>query len=91
MAVHFPVVKTFLVIKLQGAKEVALLMESGKGLRFEDALGFIKPRPWLIDDLDLWKERLRESKPHRCAAIFIDNSGVDVVLGVIPFAIELLR
>ena len=28
--------------------------------------------------------------PHKCAAIFIDNSGVDVVLGVIPFVQFLL-
>ncbi len=75
-----------------GAKEVALLMESGQGLRFEVALGFIKPRPWLEDDLDAWKSRLRDNnRPHKCAAIFIDNSGADVILGVIPFAVELLR
>ena len=34
-----------------GAKEVALLMESGTGLRFEDALKFVNPRPWLVDSL----------------------------------------
>ena len=34
-----------------GAKEVALLMESGTGLRFEDALKFVNPRPWLVDNL----------------------------------------
>merc|ERR1712241_1246128 len=27
----------------------------------------------------------------RCAAIFIDNSGVDIILGVMPFVEELLR
>lgn len=30
-------------------------------------------------------------KPHKCAAIFVDNSGMDIVLGVIPFALELLK
>lgn len=74
-----------------GAKEVALLMESGQGLRFEDALKFVNPRPWLVDNLDQWKERMRLKKLHKCAAIFIDNSGLDVVLGIIPFAEELLR
>ena len=74
-----------------GAKEVALLMESGEGLNFSDALTFVKPRPWLVDDLDLWKERLRTKKPHKCAAIFIDNSGFDVVLGIFPFVVEMLR
>ena len=70
---------------------MALLMESGEGLNFSDALTFVKPRPWLVDDLDLWKERLRTKKPHKCAAIFIDNSGFDVVLGIFPFVVEMLR
>lgn len=74
-----------------GAKEVALLMESGQGLRFEDALKFVQPRPWLVDNLDEWKERMKLKKLHICAAIFIDNSGMDVVLGIIPFVQELLR
>lgn len=47
-------------------------------------------RPWLVDNLNEWIERLR-GKPHKCAAIFVDNSGMDVVLGVIPFALELLK
>ena len=74
-----------------GAKEVALLMESGQGLKFEDALNFVNPRPWLVDNLEEWKDRLKQRPPHQCAAIFIDNSGVDVILGIIPFATELLR
>lgn len=47
-------------------------------------------RPWLVDNLDQWIQRLR-GKPHKCAAIFVDNSGMDIVLGVIPFALELLK
>ena len=74
-----------------GAKEVALLMESKDGLKFEDALAFVKPRPWLVDSLDEWKERLKQKKPHKCAAIFIDNSGFDVILGIFPFVVEMLR
>ena len=74
-----------------GAKEVALLMESRQGLKFEDALKFVNPRPWLVDNLDEWKERLQKQPPHKCAAIFIDNSGVDIILGIIPFATELLK
>ncbi len=72
-----------------GAKEVALLMEDG-GLDFEVALGVLGPRPWLMDSLDEWVARLR-GPAHRCAAIFIDNSGVDVILGALPFVEELLR
>lgn len=33
---------------------------------------------------------LLQGSPHRCAAVFCDNSGVDIVLGVIPFVRELL-
>ena len=48
-------------------------------------------RPWLQDDLDDWIERLKTGPPHKCAAIFIDNSGVDIVLGILPFARDLLQ
>lgn len=32
-----------------------------------------------------------QGKAHVCAVIFTDNSGVDIVLGVLPFARELLK
>lgn len=32
-----------------------------------------------------------QGEPHKCAVIFVDNSGVDIILGVIPFARELLK
>ena len=43
--------------------------------------------------IDTWKSRLRlnaGNEPHKCAAIFIDNSGVDVILGILPFVEHLL-
>lgn len=43
-----------------------------------------------MDDLDLWLDRLK-GPPHKKAAIFIDNSGIDIVLGILPFARDLLR
>ena len=46
-----------------GAKEVALLMESGS-LNFEAAVEHIGPRPWLIDHVDQWVDRLR-GPPHK--------------------------
>jgi hypothetical protein len=57
-----------------GAKEVALLMEESS-LDFEVALSFIGPRPWLMDSLDEWLDRLR-GEAHRCeihknAALFL--------------------
>ncbi|GLG95538.1 Pantothenate kinase 4 [Gryllus bimaculatus] len=53
-------------------------------------LGSSRSRPWLIDCLDEWIDRLK-GPPHRCAAIFVDNSGVDIILGVLPFARDLLQ
>eukprot|EP00090_Calanus_glacialis_P034823 TRINITY_DN5891_c0_g1_i1.p1 TRINITY_DN5891_c0_g1~~TRINITY_DN5891_c0_g1_i1.p1 ORF type:complete len:780 (-),score=227.21 TRINITY_DN5891_c0_g1_i1:391-2730(-) len=72
-----------------GAKEVALLMEAGK-MDFEAAMEHIGPRPWLMDDVDRWVERLK-GPPHKCVCIFIDNSGGDFILGVLPFVEEMLR
>lgn len=45
----------------------------------------------MIDDLDLWLHHIQTKPAHNCAAIFVDNCGVDLVLGIIPFARELLR
>lgn len=33
---------------------------------------------------------LLQGPPHKCALFFVDNSGVDIILGVIPFVRELL-
>uniref|UniRef100_A0A4W6EJ15 4'-phosphopantetheine phosphatase n=1 Tax=Lates calcarifer TaxID=8187 RepID=A0A4W6EJ15_LATCA len=46
-------------------------------------------RPWLVDSYDQWLERLK-GPPHKCALFFVDNSGVDIILGVMPFVRELL-
>jgi len=73
-----------------GAKEVALLMEAGS-MDFSAAMEHIGPRPWLVDDVDRWVERSRSGPPHKCVCIFIDNSGGDFILGVIPFVEEMLR
>jgi hypothetical protein len=43
-----------------------------------------------VDGLDEWLDRLK-GPPHKCAAIFVDNSGIDIVLGILPFARELLQ
>lgn len=72
-----------------GAKEVALLLNGGD-FGFSEARDHLQERPWLQDDLDAWIERLEKGPVHQCAAIFVDNSGMDVLLGVLPFARELL-
>lgn len=71
-----------------GAKEVAKLMERGQ-LDFESAMSKLQARPWLRDDLDTWIERSK-GPPHKLAVIFVDNSGVDIILGMFPFVRELL-
>ncbi len=49
----------------------------------------LQPRPWLLDDFEAWRHRLSRH-PHRCALVFCDNSGFDIIMGVIPLALELL-
>uniref|UniRef100_A0A3B4F1G6 4'-phosphopantetheine phosphatase n=1 Tax=Pundamilia nyererei TaxID=303518 RepID=A0A3B4F1G6_9CICH len=49
----------------------------------------LSERPWLVDSYDQWLERLK-GPPHKCALFFVDNSGVDIILGVMPFVRELL-
>uniref|UniRef100_A0A915ITW2 4'-phosphopantetheine phosphatase n=1 Tax=Romanomermis culicivorax TaxID=13658 RepID=A0A915ITW2_ROMCU len=74
-----------------GAQEVVNLLEAKDGLSFEDALSKLQDRPWMFDGFDDWFERLEKDKPHSCACIFVDNSGFDLILGVFPFARELLK
>ncbi|XP_017794391.1 PREDICTED: pantothenate kinase 4 [Habropoda laboriosa] len=73
-----------------GAQAVATLMET-TDFGFAEAQEKIPGRPWLYDNLDDWIERLETGLPHKCAAIFVDNSGVDIVLGILPFARDLLQ
>ncbi|XP_041357828.1 4'-phosphopantetheine phosphatase-like [Gigantopelta aegis] len=72
-----------------GAKEIRKILDAGK-FGFEEAKGRLQKRPWLFDDFDEWKERLLRQPPHKCAVIFCDNSGFDIILGIFPFARELL-
>ncbi|XP_043724235.1 pantothenate kinase 2-like isoform X2 [Telopea speciosissima] len=53
-------------------------------------------RPWRVDDFDIFKERIlgsvdKKPPPHKRALLFVDNSGADIVLGMLPLARELLR
>ncbi|KAH1216864.1 Pantothenate kinase 2 [Glycine max] len=54
-------------------------------------------RPWrvgevkhIVDDFDEFKERMK-MPCHKRALLFVDNSGADIVLGMLPLARELLR
>lgn len=72
-----------------GATETLDLL-AGQPVDFHATLGKLRPRPWLIDDLDTWLKRWAD-RPHRSSVLFVDNAGCDIVLGMIPFARELLR
>ncbi|XP_044726652.1 4'-phosphopantetheine phosphatase [Chrysoperla carnea] len=73
-----------------GAKIVADLLEKPQKFELAQALLQIESRPWLVDNLDSWLRRL-EGPKHKCAAIFVDNAGIDFTLGILPTARELLR
>jgi len=49
-----------------------------------------------VDDFDDFKERMlgtgdKKMPHHKRALLFVDNSGADIVLGMLPLARELLR
>ncbi|CAG4923601.1 unnamed protein product [Colias eurytheme] len=68
-----------------GAQAATSILDCG----LYEALQKIQKRPWLYDCFDKWIEKL-EKTVHHCAAVFVDNSGVDVVLGILPFVRGLL-
>jgi len=53
---------------------------------FLEARRRVRPRPWRFDDVDAWRDRLRNGPAYRKAMVFVDNAGPDIVLGMIPFA-----
>ncbi|CAI2356820.1 unnamed protein product [Caenorhabditis sp. 36 PRJEB53466] len=71
-----------------GAKEVVKMMSSERGLSFQNAIDHVEDRPWLFDGFDTFYQH---HKKYRSVLIFVDNSGCDYILGIIPFARELLR
>lgn len=65
-------------------------MFTDERVNFHETRGLLKPRPWYRDGLDAWLTRMA-GPAHRAAVLFVDNAGPDVVLGMLPFARELLR
>ncbi|KAG6778233.1 hypothetical protein POTOM_018087 [Populus tomentosa] len=60
------------------------------GMSFLASSQNLVPRPWVIDDLDTFKVKWSK-KTWKKVVIFVDNSGADIILGILPFARELLR
>lgn len=71
-----------------GAVETADMFDNGATVDFRQVRAKLKARPWLIDNLDRW---LARTSPYRCACVFVDNAGPDIVLGIMPFVRDLLR
>lgn len=73
-----------------GAQAVSDILEKPQKFELDQALLQIESRPWLVDHLDNWLNRLQD-KPHKCGVIFVDNAGIDFVLGILPTVREFLR
>ncbi|XP_058779306.1 damage-control phosphatase At2g17340-like [Vicia villosa] len=63
---------------------------SKDGMSFLASCQNLVSRPWVIDDLDAFKVKWSK-KSWKKVIIFVDNSGADIILGILPFARELLR
>ena len=75
-----------------GAAHTADLYHSSGGISFHTAREQLLPRPWAVDNLDALIAKLtRAELPYKKALLFVDNSGADLILGMLPFARELLR
>ena len=72
-----------------GVETTLELFQSG-GVDFHEIRAKLKPRPWLIDDLDAWVDRLLNTATYQRVVLFVDNAGCDIVLGMIPLARYLL-
>ncbi|CAG7834018.1 unnamed protein product [Allacma fusca] len=69
---------------LELIEEVSQILEGPDNFGFADARNKLQSRPWLIDGIDAWKDRIQNGPPHKCVIIFVDNSGYDFVLGALP-------
>uniref|UniRef100_A0A1J3ITC0 Damage-control phosphatase ARMT1-like metal-binding domain-containing protein n=2 Tax=Noccaea caerulescens TaxID=107243 RepID=A0A1J3ITC0_NOCCA len=73
-----------------GSAQLAEVFSRGDGISFLASSQNLVPRPWVIDDLDNFQANWIK-KRWKKAVIFVDNSGADIVLGILPFAREMLR
>jgi len=67
-----------------GAANTAALFASG-ALDFRATRAKLQPRPWVVDCFDALAARWAAG-PHKLAVMFVDNSGADFVLGMLPLA-----
>lgn len=60
-------------------------------MSFFKTRGHLLERPWVIDEMDALLDRLTSQEKYKKVLIFVDNSGSDVILGILPFARECFR
>jgi uncharacterized protein with ATP-grasp and redox domains len=74
-----------------GASHTAAMFGTG-GLDFHATRQRLQSRPWTVDCFDALAERWSDpARAHKLAVMFVDNSGADIVLGMLPLARELVR
>ncbi|ESQ50778.1 hypothetical protein EUTSA_v10022748mg [Eutrema salsugineum] len=73
-----------------GSAQLAEVFSRDGGISFLDTSQNLVSRPWVIDDLENFKAKWIK-KRWKKAVIFVDNSGADIILGILPFAREMLR
>ncbi|KAJ8985488.1 hypothetical protein NQ317_015027 [Molorchus minor] len=73
-----------------GAKAVSDILEQSQNFGLLEAMKTIEKRPWFHDNLDSWIKRLKK-QPYKMCVVFVDNSGVDFILGILPMTRELLK
>lgn len=80
-----------------GARACVELYHNGTILDiYREARNMLSKRPWRRDQYDAFAARVAQGAgtsrpPFRRVMIFVDNAGADAVLGMLPFARELLR
>jgi type II pantothenate kinase len=73
-----------------GAANTAAMFSEGS-LDFMSTRAKLQKRPWSVDCYDALAARWAAPQPHQLAVMFVDNSGADIVLGMLPLARELAR
>lgn len=73
-----------------GSPETMAMYQRGEA-DFFSFLEYVPARPWFIDHADVLLSGLNGGARWRQVLIFVDNSGADIVLGVLPLARELGR
>ncbi|XP_057666278.1 4'-phosphopantetheine phosphatase-like [Diorhabda carinulata] len=71
------------------AKAVKDILENRHDFGFEEAATTVQKRPWFVDKFDEFYNRLETRRYEKCV-IFLDNSGIDFILGILPLVRELL-